>query len=48
MCGRAFEAGNRAGLEYLQREAGYTRSGYHGRQVKRCHGRAGGRTRTGS
>ncbi len=25
------QAGNRAGLEYLQREAGYTRSGYHGR-----------------
>ena len=27
------QAGNRAGLEYLQREAGYTRSGYHGRQA---------------
>jgi hypothetical protein len=27
------EAGNQAALEYLQREAGYTRSGYHGRQV---------------
>ncbi len=27
------EAGNRAALDYLQREAGYTRSGYHGRQV---------------
>ena len=27
------EAGNRAALEYLQREAGYTRSGYHGRQA---------------
>jgi TrwC relaxase/AAA domain len=27
------EAGNRAALEYLQREAGYTRSGYHGRQT---------------
>jgi hypothetical protein len=26
-------AGNRAALEYLQREAGYTRSGYHGRQA---------------
>jgi TrwC relaxase len=26
------EAGNRAALAYLQREAGYTRSGYHGRQ----------------
>ena len=26
------EAGNRAALEYLQSEAGYTRSGYHGRQ----------------
>ena len=41
------QAGNRAGLEYLQREAGYTRSGYHGRQAGRC-GPAGGRTRTGS
>jgi hypothetical protein len=30
---RCIEAGNRAGLDYLQREAGYTRSGYHGRQV---------------
>jgi conjugative relaxase-like TrwC/TraI family protein len=27
------EAGNRAALEYLQREAGYTRSGYHGREA---------------
>jgi conjugative relaxase-like TrwC/TraI family protein len=27
------QAGNQAALEYLQREAGYTRSGYHGRQV---------------
>ncbi|HUY45105.1 MAG TPA: MobF family relaxase [Streptosporangiaceae bacterium] len=27
------QAGNRAALEYLQREAGYTRSGYHGRQA---------------
>ena len=27
------QAGNRAALEYLQREAGYTRSGYHGRDV---------------
>ncbi|HEY3905821.1 MAG TPA: relaxase domain-containing protein, partial [Streptosporangiaceae bacterium] len=27
------EAGNQAALAYLQREAGYTRSGYHGRQV---------------
>ncbi len=27
------QAGNRAALEYLQREAGYTRSGYHGRQT---------------
>ena len=27
------EAGNRAALEYLQREAGYTRSGYHGRDA---------------
>jgi hypothetical protein len=27
------EAGNRAALEYLQREAGYTRSGYHGRET---------------
>ena len=27
------QAGNRAALDYLQREAGYTRSGYHGRQV---------------
>jgi len=27
------EAGNRVALEYLQREAGYTRSGYHGRQA---------------
>jgi hypothetical protein len=26
-------AGNEAALAYLQREAGYTRSGYHGRQV---------------
>ena len=33
MSGRCIEAGNQAGLEYLQREAGYTRSGYHGRQV---------------
>jgi len=30
---RCIEAGNQAGLDYLQREAGYTRSGYHGRQV---------------
>lgn len=28
------EAGNRAALDYLQREAGYTRSGYHGRQAE--------------
>jgi conjugative relaxase-like TrwC/TraI family protein len=28
----AIQAGNAAALEYLQREAGYTRSGYHGRQ----------------
>ena len=27
------EAGNQAALEYLQREAGYTRSGYHGRDA---------------
>jgi hypothetical protein len=27
------QAGNRAGLDYLQQEAGYTRSGYHGRQA---------------
>jgi flagellar biosynthesis GTPase FlhF len=27
------EIGNQAALDYLQREAGYTRSGYHGRQV---------------
>jgi flagellar biosynthesis GTPase FlhF len=27
------QAGNQAALEYLQREAGYTRSGYHGRQA---------------
>jgi hypothetical protein len=27
------EAGNQAALDYLQREAGYTRSGYHGRQI---------------
>ena len=27
------ETGNQAALDYLQREAGYTRSGYHGRQV---------------
>jgi hypothetical protein len=27
------EAGNQAALDYLEREAGYTRSGYHGRQV---------------
>ena len=27
------QAGNQAALDYLQREAGYTRSGYHGRQV---------------
>ena len=27
------QAGNAAALEYLQREAGYTRSGYHGRQA---------------
>ena len=27
----AIQAGNAAALEYLQREAGYTRSGYHGR-----------------
>ena len=27
------EEGNQAALDYLQREAGYTRSGYHGRQV---------------
>ena len=27
------QAGNQAALGYLQREAGYTRSGYHGRQV---------------
>ena len=32
-CGRAFRPGTRAALEYLQREAGYTRSGYHGRQA---------------
>ena len=30
------EAGNKAALDYLQREAGYTRSGYHGRQVNEC------------
>jgi TrwC relaxase/AAA domain len=29
----AIQAGNTAALDYLQREAGYTRSGYHGRQV---------------
>ena len=29
----SIEAGNKAALDYLQREAGYTRSGYHGRQV---------------
>jgi hypothetical protein len=29
----AIQAGNAAGLDYLQREAGYTRSGYHGRQL---------------
>src|ERR1017187_7940162 len=29
----SIQAGNRAALEYLQREAGYTRSGYHGRQA---------------
>jgi hypothetical protein len=29
----AIQAGNAAALDYLQREAGYTRSGYHGRQV---------------
>ena len=28
----AIQAGNAAALDYLQREAGYTRSGYHGRQ----------------
>ena len=34
------QAGNRAALEYLQREAGYTRSGYHGRQASGlCTGR---------
>ena len=27
------EEGNQAALDYLQREAGYTRSGYHGRQA---------------
>ena len=27
------QEGNQAALDYLQREAGYTRSGYHGRQV---------------
>ena len=27
------EEGNQAALEYLQRETGYTRSGYHGRKV---------------
>ena len=27
------QVGNQAALEYLQREAGYTRSGYHGRQA---------------
>ena len=27
------QAGNQAALDYLQREAGYTRSGYHGRQA---------------
>jgi TrwC relaxase len=27
------EEGNQAALNYLQREAGYTRSGYHGRQI---------------
>lgn len=27
------QAGNQAGLDYLQREAGYTRAGYHGRQA---------------
>src|SRR6185437_16512407 len=27
------EAGNQAALAYLQREAGYTRSGYHGRDA---------------
>jgi len=27
------QAGNQAALEYLQREAGYTRAGYHGRQA---------------
>ena len=30
------EAGNKAALAYLQREAGYTRSGYHGRDVGGC------------
>jgi len=29
----AIQAGNAAALDYLQREAGYTRSGYHGRQL---------------
>jgi hypothetical protein len=29
----AIQAGNAAALDYLQREAGYTRSGYHGRQA---------------
>src|ERR1017187_3652842 len=29
----SIQAGNRAALEYLQREAGYTRSGYHGREA---------------
>ena len=29
----SIETGNQAALDYLQREAGYTRSGYHGRQV---------------
>jgi conjugative relaxase-like TrwC/TraI family protein len=30
---QCIEAGNQAALDYLQREAGYTRSGYHGRKV---------------
>src|ERR1022692_4585088 len=29
----SIQAGDRAALEYLEREAGYTRSGYHGRQA---------------
>jgi TrwC relaxase len=41
------EAGNRAALAYLQREAGYTRSGYHGRDVAGSRV-GGGRMRTDS